>query len=1445
MMQMASSALKNLVSLDSSFGDIIVPILMAALDPSAVNQSHQAPAAMHALSSMVRQLLYPRPVFLKFLPELLKLSTQGIDPNDSMKTNVTLSMYINIFNWLPVRSSYGDYEDLSSPSCSSSYLSIASQTSIDRSIKPFSSFVTELTNLGPAMEEWAFVFLDKIFALSEAKDAPQKGTKSVQAGGLLSAAVDTFFGAFQDEKFFQSVLEKVIAFFKKTSAINSTKEMAKLLDSLVFSHAEALNFSLQEIFDDDVKNESCSNEKLAFRFRLIGGAFRRAGVAGAAHLPCVQRIIPLFDKAFSHTDKNVRKAACKMIKDCLKGLSSFYPSASSIKHLSKPFGNPIDSDAAVVEWYVPTPEALEATVHILKRTATESMVQMKSIFDGILSSGSSALSSDGAVMCEDSAATPSDSATTTVKKVEENILSCMKILSRSIRGAAEVLGDEMPADGFDPLIALGAVDSEPCDAVETAADVGEYEMTEPVPSKVLETGRSVIKSATAEVYEYLSQMRWKVLNFLLQLDHVLDKLPNGSMYKGLCDSIPIRSAIIKAYQIVVKRRMASLKDVDNTFKWFNMAEKLGGCVLVKHMQKLAKRYKPLLSTPESPSALEAIALTMGLPTTQVALLRQKSFWDSHDKAFTSLMDRGKLQHAKRQKELSFASVRLSVKGPQGRVYLDCLKQLTTLCGHEYDNIRKTALETFQSVGICFGWRMMDIVKSLITALGTPGTSYSTASGAITILHQGLIMKRVTGQWSLASQFLRAVEGSAAMIAAVPDEDKKKKLLLGLTAAFVQYVANFHHQPFPHSSDSASNPNSAYNIIRWALKEKSSDSDLSDSIENSPTIKREASGLRHETFAAYTALHLIGHSDVKLPLGIWSWAFSMVSDANGEPSQLIAAAAVIKLSFIASYRRDTIDAETRIEIGRILSTLNWTKFISGVSRTHARASEGPQWAEGIDQILRSATFLQMILPRQLFSTTSDGNLFTNIFKKEIAGLFTCLVALLPQGLDAKTVNTIIAAVESIVPTSEEETKEIDSTKAEIFGGLCRAVYGLEPVGSSDSSTGILLNIIDREAVEQSLTNFLSTALEKVSLEYCKSWADAISFGLSGSPVDKSAVIPAFLLQNLAASLKGAGSGVVSDGCSLDVSEGHGDEVEGDGFSRQSKVLILTSAMLNADICSCANAGIAQSSIGNAVLSIFLDGSTELISPYRTSREEICSILAQMLDMHSTDVCALIAPVIHKLSTKSFFVEGSIVIDGSSAGSDEATPTNIMAVDGSFTDISRAFDSSLPPTPPTCSPPPPIDKLKVYKKNGSETICRALERISQCTSTSRSGSSIPPLFKVVIHGCGHSEIEFAKNCHEVSILISQGVKMFSRVHEIDGRTNVDLLAELLTLIASMKNSVSWHIRETVMICTAVLFVNNFEMFTVEERKLCRDIFNDGEYSFIIFLCFSHEAAPPKNE
>ena len=42
-----------------------MPFLLLALDPSAVNQTHQAPLAMHTASVVFKPLLFPRPVVLR------------------------------------------------------------------------------------------------------------------------------------------------------------------------------------------------------------------------------------------------------------------------------------------------------------------------------------------------------------------------------------------------------------------------------------------------------------------------------------------------------------------------------------------------------------------------------------------------------------------------------------------------------------------------------------------------------------------------------------------------------------------------------------------------------------------------------------------------------------------------------------------------------------------------------------------------------------------------------------------------------------------------------------------------------------------------------------------------------------------------------------------------------------------------------------------------------------------------------------------------------------------------------------------------------------------------------------------------------------------------------------------------------------------------------------
>ena len=65
-----------------------------------------APVAMGTLTAVFKTLMYPKPILLKYLPELLRLSLPGLDASDVAKTTVTLQLYSTVLTWLPVRSSY-------------------------------------------------------------------------------------------------------------------------------------------------------------------------------------------------------------------------------------------------------------------------------------------------------------------------------------------------------------------------------------------------------------------------------------------------------------------------------------------------------------------------------------------------------------------------------------------------------------------------------------------------------------------------------------------------------------------------------------------------------------------------------------------------------------------------------------------------------------------------------------------------------------------------------------------------------------------------------------------------------------------------------------------------------------------------------------------------------------------------------------------------------------------------------------------------------------------------------------------------------------------------------------------------------------------------------------------------------------------------------------------
>jgi hypothetical protein len=198
--------------------------------------------------------------------------------------------------------------------------------------------------------------------------------------------------------------------------------------------------------------------------------------------------------------------------------------------------------------------------------------------------------------------------------------------------------------------------------------------------------------------------------------------------------------------------------------------------------------------------------------------------------------------------------------------------------------------------------------------------------------------------------------------------------------------------------------------------------------------------------------------------VFKWAISSVCDANGEPSQVIGLAAATKVAFL----RTTKPQEHRLleEIQSSISKMNWTKLISGISRDHPKADNESLWNDGITTILRSTLYLALFLPRTKFATTSDENSFSRYFRKEHAVFFSCMAMLNQTGMSVDFVTGVFKAASSVVTTNEDEARDMNVTRAEIFAGFCRAFY------DPDSSCLSSLSASEKQAIENSLSAYLA-------------------------------------------------------------------------------------------------------------------------------------------------------------------------------------------------------------------------------------------------------------------------------------------------------------------------------------------------------------------------------------
>ena len=333
MVQTCHFCLRNLCPIDPSLGDVVMPFLLSALHPDAVNQSHMAPASMTAISNIFKALLFPRPIVLQHFEELLLLSLAGIDPSDSQKTLTTMAMYNSLFTWIPPNSCSADADitrSLLPPPPQSldkvippPYLSVASGDSTAPATSAQTYHDLFLTNVAPVLATWAPRFIERVLGVMAAKEKSQPGKQ--QASPMASYIEESFFRVVSclSDDVRVGILDQVMEFCRSSNAANAAKEVGKLLEGLLTVQPSLLAEALERIIDEDVLSGHCSNDKLTLRLRLIGACLRRTG--GEAVLANLSKISFAFGDAYKfHSEKSVRKAVCKLLKDLLKGLGSLY-----------------------------------------------------------------------------------------------------------------------------------------------------------------------------------------------------------------------------------------------------------------------------------------------------------------------------------------------------------------------------------------------------------------------------------------------------------------------------------------------------------------------------------------------------------------------------------------------------------------------------------------------------------------------------------------------------------------------------------------------------------------------------------------------------------------------------------------------------------------------------------------------------------------------------------------------------------------------------------------------------------------------------------------------------------------------------------------------------------------------------------------------------------------
>jgi hypothetical protein len=522
-----------------------IDFAMRALDISAVNLAHQAPAALSALTRLLQPALRSSPkILLVRLPEILRLTLAGIDSNDQNKTIRTLILYRSLTSWIPVGGKPQEWKKLIAkerdlddksdgtmqigndllkhlykPTTTPEYLAAVEKL-------PESSLLKQGTDLGDldfdllldeaafALSDWVLEFLERIYALLRATGEREKagktssGVASRHASGdvqqarnfsrvLKECLAQTF--ASMDDEVHQSAVKSVARFLAEETLPHASKDASLLCLAVaaarVKSGGEVVSPGLDALLPvlvDDLGHHS--SKTLCYRLRCLSGAVRSCGVAITKHKGDIMKAIGF---ALSSKDKHIFKTGCKLLRHTLATLCESYAFACDTIPRSVQKGDSLILGRSAqlyddpVKWHVPDGACVQFAWDILKQHVLDRIAKLPPV-------------SDESIQTD----TADDSA---YNFDIPELRRCMRVIRYAIRGGAGVLLDADTGEDVDS--------GEGAETAGGVAIVSERRDLTLFPYE--KAAHKLLQSASAETYQSILQTRGRLCSFMVSLTSLI------------------------------------------------------------------------------------------------------------------------------------------------------------------------------------------------------------------------------------------------------------------------------------------------------------------------------------------------------------------------------------------------------------------------------------------------------------------------------------------------------------------------------------------------------------------------------------------------------------------------------------------------------------------------------------------------------------------------------------------------------------------------------------------------------------------------------------------------------------------------------------------------------------------------------------------------------------